>query len=473
MKRLSLIYAALPLALICGPLLADDVVDIHGYARAGVGRSSNGGEQGSFYLPGTQASPSNGPGYRLGNEEDNYFELAVDVKAYEKGSSNFKLHFREAFREYYDARDASADAGGNVDSSHSAGQNQMTYLREAWGEANGMLGNSSFLKDATLWAGRRFYQRHDVHMLDFYYWNNSGDGFGLENVNVGLGKLHYAYIQADRNNIDGSWNGGYYQYNATSAAAGLNFGHFPGSVQTDVFNFNGKVTVGSHDLRWTDLSIWTGSSFSLGFQYNEPSVRKGTGNQAFTNLGRRYHFEYQQANILGGDNKFYYTKGDGSTFWNWYNPEVNTKNNWWMVMDNLFIQPTKQFGMGVVGVHRVQTEDPSQPGHREMTWNSIGARPTWFFTQHISLAAELGYDQFKVSGDGSSSDGKERSMFKKTLALQFSPQASWWSRPVLRLFVTRANWNQYATAWGTPSGLGVFNGSQAGTTFGAQFEAWW
>jgi maltoporin len=64
-------------------------------------------------------------------------------------------------------------------------------------------------------------------------------------------------------------------------------------------------------------------------------------------------------------------------------------------------------------------------------------------------------------------------MFKKTLALQFSPQSSWWSRPVLRLFVTRANWNKYATAWGAPSGLGVFNGYQAGTTVGAQIEAWW
>ncbi len=462
MKRLSILKAALPLALVCGPLLAQDVVEFHGYTRMGVGRSSNGGEQGSFYLPGTQASPSNGPGYRLGNEEDNYTELAMDVKAYEKGSSNFKLHFREAFRQYNGSRDASADAGGNVDGSHQAGQNQMLYLREAWGEANGMLGNSMPLKDATLWAGRRFYQRHDVHMLDFYYWNNSGDGFGLENINVGLGKFSYAYIQADRNNLNGGWDGGV-----------SGWAHFPGTVNSDVYNYNGKMVVASHDLRWTDLSAWQGSSFSLGFQYNEPSVRKGSVNNSNNNVGRRWHLEYQQSGILGGDNKLYFTKGDGSTFWNWYNPEMNTKNNWWMVIDNLFIQPTKQFGMGVVAVHRVQNEDPTQPGHRDMVWDSLGARPTWFFTSHISLAAEIGVDQFKVSGDHSSADGQTRSMTKKTLALQFSPQSSWWSRPVLRLFVTKANWNSYATAWGTPSGIGVFNGAQAGTTFGAQVEAWW
>ena len=42
MKRLSLLKAALPLALVCGPLLSQDVIEIHGYTRAGVGRSSNG-----------------------------------------------------------------------------------------------------------------------------------------------------------------------------------------------------------------------------------------------------------------------------------------------------------------------------------------------------------------------------------------------------------------------------------------------
>ena len=131
MKRLSLLKAALPMALVCGPLLADDVVEIHGYTRAGVGRSTNGGEQVSFFLANTGGSPTGGPGYRLGNETDNYLELAVDVKAYEKGNTNFKLHFRPAFRQYYQVRDASADAGGDVDNSKSPSPNQQIWIREA------------------------------------------------------------------------------------------------------------------------------------------------------------------------------------------------------------------------------------------------------------------------------------------------------------------------------------------------------
>lgn len=44
-----------------------------------------------------------------------------------------------------------------------------------------------WLPGSTLWAGKRFYQRHDVHMIDFYYWDISGPGAGLENVDLGFG----------------------------------------------------------------------------------------------------------------------------------------------------------------------------------------------------------------------------------------------------------------------------------------------
>uniref|UniRef100_UPI00396CF417 carbohydrate porin n=1 Tax=Escherichia coli TaxID=562 RepID=UPI00396CF417 len=42
-----------------------------------------------------------------------------------------------------------------------------------------------WLPGSTIWAGKRFYQRHDVHMIDFYYWDISGPGAGLENIDVG------------------------------------------------------------------------------------------------------------------------------------------------------------------------------------------------------------------------------------------------------------------------------------------------
>ena len=350
MKRLSLIHAALPLALICGPLLSQEVFELHGYLRAGAGTSSNGGEQTTFYLAGLGDNPTAGPGYRLGNEMDNYLELAMDVRAYEKGNESFKLHFRPAFREYYSAKDSSADAGGNADNAYGPSPNQQVFLREAWGEAQGFLGNSDVFKDSSVWAGRRFYQRQDLHIRDLWYWNDSGDGAGIENINLGFGKLHYAYIQHDRDNVTAMWDNGYET----------------GTLQTGspwAGMFNGQIVIGSHDLRLSDLSPWTGASITFGFQYNNPNVSKltndpyGVDPKKNDNVGRQWSMLWTQSGIWGGDNKVFLTHGDGNTFWNWYNPELTTKNNWSEFIDILSVQPTSHFGMQACFIDRIQAAD--------------------------------------------------------------------------------------------------------------------
>lgn len=473
MKR-KLLLAALPLALASGALYADDTMDLHGYSRAGLGWNSQGGEQGSFYMPGCINNPSSGPGYRLGNEEDNYIELAFDVRAYEKGEENFKLHFRPTFREYYGAKDSSADAGGNIDNSQQSPGNQEIYIREAWGEVNGMFGSTETFKDVRIWAGRRFYQRHDLNMQDLYYWNNSGDGAGIENINLGFAKFHYAFFQQDMGNIDTSWNGGY-TGNGTGAS------HFPGTLNDDVFNYNGKETVQSHDFRFTDIGLWKNASLQVGFEYQTPSVNKQlVSQQASGNPpvhyydGHRINVEYQQSALFGGYNKIYMTWGDGSTFWNWYSPMMSNRNHWKMFIDDFNIQPVRELSIGACYIYRDQHEfaDTASTGDpvRDMLWHSVGVRPTWFFSKHFNLAGEIGYDRFNVTGDD-----KPRSMLKKTIAFQIQPAASFWSRPVIRFFVTKADWNKEAQNWGTPSGMAAFAavGKTAGTSYGAQFEAWW
>ena len=48
---------------------------------------------------------------------------------------------------------------------------------------------------AQIWAGKRFYQRKDIHILDFYYLNDSGTGAGVEGIPVGnLGQASFAVI---------------------------------------------------------------------------------------------------------------------------------------------------------------------------------------------------------------------------------------------------------------------------------------
>ncbi|HJV39607.1 MAG TPA: carbohydrate porin [Geothrix sp.] len=452
MKSLSLIKAALPLALACGPLLAQDVVEIHGYTRMGVGRSSNGGEQVSFFMANTGGAPTNGPGYRLGNETDNYLELAVDVKAYEKGNTTFKLHFRPTFRQFYQVRDASADAGGNVDNSKVANPNQMVYLRETWGEATGIFGNSGPFKDASLWAGRRFYMRQDLHIRDQWYWNNSGDGVGIENIDFGALKLHYAYIQHDTGNLGSDWNNGAILGTVNPYSQWVGGG--------------GHTIVGSHDLRVSDIKLWEGGSLTFGVQYNDARTKTGYENDGNKNNGIQYNLIVNQAGVLGGDNRVYATWGNGSTYWNWYNPDVKTENNWWHVMDIFYIKPVSNLEMQGVVQYRKQNGKGTMEGTTN-AWTSVGVRPTYFFTKHFSVAYEVGFDKLKFDNED-----EARKLLKNTIALQWSPQASFWSRPVIRLFVTRADWNKNANNWNL-IGEGQFGNSLQGLTFGAQVEAWW
>nr|WP_320131011.1 carbohydrate porin [uncultured Holophaga sp.] len=445
MKCKQLIQAALPMALICGSLPAQDVVEIHGYTRAGVGASSKGGEQVTFYMAGTGDSPTGGPGYRLGNETDNYLELAVDVRAYDRDDTTFKLHFRPSFREYYNARDASADAGGNADGSMAANPNQQVWIREAWGEATGIFGNSvKAFANASIWAGRRFYMRQDLHIRDQWYWNNSGDGAGIENIDIGKGKLNYAFIQHDVGNVTWEPTGN-------------------SSVWLPVATPSGKVTIISHDLRWTGLETNHNGSLTLGIQYNQANPRKDAESSSNNNNGIQFLAQHTQSGIWGGDNKIFATYGTGSTFWNWYNPETTTDNKWWEVIDILSIQPVKTFAMQACVIYRDQKNADSS--HQK--WTSLGARPTYFLTKHFSVAAEVGADFFKFD-----SEPETRRLVKETLALQWQPQSTFWSRPSIRLFVTNAQWNSQANAWGTIGG-GAFGTDNHGMTYGAQVEAWW
>jgi maltoporin len=72
------------------------------------------------------------------------------------------------------------------DWSSTSGSGADFALRQFNVQAKGVLG---FAPEATLWAGKRYYQRHDIHISDFYYWNISGAGAGIEGIQAGPGKL--------------------------------------------------------------------------------------------------------------------------------------------------------------------------------------------------------------------------------------------------------------------------------------------
>ena len=101
----------------------------------------------------------------------------------------------------------------------------------------------------------------------------------------------------------------------------------------------------------------------------------------------------------------------------------------------------------------------------DSTWLSFGARPQYHFSQYTSLAFEAGVDQIDPE------NGSSRHLYKVSVAPQISGSRDFWSRPVLRLFLTYAKWNQNAEDAGiNPNN--IYNNNE-GVSYGLQAEAWW
>jgi len=88
-----------------------------------------------------------------------------------------------------------------------------------------------------------------------------------------------------------------------------------------------------------------------------------------------------------------------------------------------------------------------------------------FFTKYLSLAFEGGFDYTR------SSTGQYEGWLRKfTIAPQIGAGRQFFSRPVLRAFLTYANWSDGLRGFvgGIP-----FQDRTSGFSYGVQAETWW
>ena len=156
---------------LCSIVNAEEIeTEFHGYARSGIGRSGPGGDQTAFQAAGAPAK------YRLGNETETYMEMKFGAELFTEDDISFRLDTNLAY---------SVDQKKDWEEKPAA-------IREINIQARNVL---PALPGSQLWVGKRFYQRHDVHMNDWYYWDVSGPGVGIEDINLGFGKLHLAWLR--------------------------------------------------------------------------------------------------------------------------------------------------------------------------------------------------------------------------------------------------------------------------------------
>lgn len=422
-------------------------VDFHGYARSGIGWTGSGGEQQCFQATGAQSK------YRLGNECETYAEIKLGQEVWKEGDKSF----------YFDTNVAYSVAQ----------QNDWEGTDPAFREANVQGKNLiEWLPGSTIWAGKRFYQRHDVHMIDFYYWDISGPGAGIENIDLGFGKLSLAASRSQE-------AGGSYAFSSQ------NIYDRTKDTANDVF-----------DVRLAQLATNTDGMLELGVDYgranttDDYSLADGASKD-----GWMFTAEHTQS-MLKGYNKFVVqyatdsmtTQGKGLNQGSYgsssitidgvkyANNVINNNGSLVRILDHGAISLGDKWDLMYVGMY--QNLDMDNDLGTE--WYTVGIRPMYKWTPIMSTLMEVGYDNIK-----SQQTGDRNSQYKITLAQQWQAGDSIWSRPAIRVFATYAKWDEewgyvkngndvtkYAAA--TNSGISTTSrGDSDEWSFGAQMEIWW
>ena len=425
------IAVAVAVGTLSAPTMA---VDFTGYARSGIGWTGSGGEQQCFQTTGAQSK------YRLGNECETYAELKLGQEVWKEGDKSF----------YFDTNVAYSVAQ----------QNDWEATSPAFREAN-VKGKNLIdaLPGSTIWTGKRFYQRHDVHMIDFYYWDISGPGAGLEDVDLGFGKLSFAATRS-------SEAGGSYTFSSDRIR------DFATSTANDVF-----------DVRLAGLETNTDGVLELGVDYGRANARDDYRlEDGASKDGWMFTAEHTQS-MLKGYNKFvlqYATdaltsQGKGVP----QGTSLNNNGDMYRILDHGAISLAERWDLMYVAMYQNIDLD----NNRGTEWYTVGVRPMYKWTPIMSTLLELGYDNVK-----SQQAGERNGQYKVTLAQQWQAGDSIWSRPALRLFATYAKWDEkwgyskdnagdlttFASADSTGNGiLTNSRGNNDEVTFGAQMEIWW
>jgi maltoporin len=404
-KAIKLAPIAAALALTCGTASA---FEFTGYLRSGAGTNSKDGSQVCFQLPGA------GSKYRLGNECETYAELGFNQTIYDgKDGVKFDYHGMLAYV-------AGQDAGTGTYLSFKEDGRDIA-LRQNWVEAK----NIPFLGGGSVWAGNRYYQRQDVHMTDFFYWDASGSGVGIENLPLGPGKFSYAAFR-DTNNVD----------EATTR----------------------------HDFRYGGLPLGGFGELTVGLQYNKADTVSTTAN----NSGTAVTVQHFMPGLLGGFNKLavQYGKGSvGNLNFAFSDNSSGSSNKTARIVEHLQVQLSPDFSGSATLVYQDSKDaDPVTGQEVSQKWTSFGIRPVWHLDDYFKLQAELGYDKVKAAS------GENLNLTKFTIAPTIAAGRTFWSRPELRLFYTYAKWNDAAAA--SIAG-GKFGTDTNGSTYGFQVESWW
>jgi len=408
MKKLPLAIAVSAAILSSNVMAELAPVEFHGYFRAGVGVSGDSGQQVAY----EKANLG-----RLGNEDDVYSEIQLSKEVAESNGITFKVNTMLAMT-----------SNGSNDWESVENDDANFALRQYNVEVKGVFGG-----DEVIFAGKRFNQRHDVHITDFYYWDISGAGAGIENLAVGPGKMTAMWVRSDREEVVDTGNNG------------------------DALNVN------IIDFRYGDLGLWDGASLEMGIDYaltNESSSFTGTTPKDGVMLTAEVTHS-----LLGGFNKTaiqYGTEGFGAAIayggsGNWYGAEAEHGASAFRILNHGVISLSDKIDFAHM-IRYSEGTDVEAGQSDDITNFSVVIRPEYKWNDNNKTILELGTYM------GTNADGSDVGGQKYTIAQALTAGSSFWARPEIRVYAS------YLTDSETESFAN--NTSDSEYNFGVQAEAW-
>lgn len=401
----------------------------HGYFRSGYGISS-GDVQQCFKAPGAGAK------YRLGNECDNYFDIGgfyhynFDEA---KGGTYLKAESKFRFTGLYDRQVEWLDTS-------------KLYIE---------LGNFSKLTgEAKIWIGRRYYDRQDIFINDFFILNLKGDSAGIKDLSLGPGKMAYAYMQSRQ----------------APEIAGVSI--------TD------KLKQSVHELRWYDLPVNPEGKLLLYAMISRIhnrifyAVGAPSGIQVHEANGWGVGAIHTQKKLWGGKNKLSLQYGRGAArtagsplfesasslglLTSATSASALENSNTFRLTEQHVVDNKAWAWMSAFIYERKRHKSFDQT---DQSWLSFGIRPVYFLNDHWRLLGEVGYDQVTDFTNSSTGD-----LIKGTVAIELAKERGFWKRPVLRAFTTYARWSD---SFRGKVGGDAYADKTSGWNVGVQIESWW
>lgn len=383
--------------------------------------SQGGNTQAKFQAPGARSI------YRLGNEPETDLELQLDYKYEMKDPEYENSHVQgvimlDGFKNHGETN------------SFTVGNLAQGYLSF----------NNFFDSETKIWLGRRYYDRKSIHIMNHYWLNagqNSQSGVGIEDAKLGAGKLKLAMFRYED---DFSISGTSYLINSTAL-----------------------------DARWHDLQVSNNSKLTLWAGISERHKLASLNYGSKSGYGLGSWLDYKTSKLKNTSVLIYQT--GASITQSDFNPNPIRENTGWNLNEatsfefsnTLTYESLPDYSLQWAFVYR--QEDRGTAGDSTVNWMSTGIRPVFYFSKHLNLAFEAGIDYVddKVNS-------REGTLSKFTTALQISADRGLFSRPVLRFFITLADWSDdFKGSVGNIPGSAPYSDKTHGWTIGSQAEVWW